>query len=398
MEEDLNLKKRHLLLLLLLPLAMLLTGCSGRGIASSWPGITVDEGLAYIASGQQLFAVNPVDQRVEWQYPNSPESSGPAYYAAPAVTDGLLVVGGYDNVLYGIDRNTLRVEWNFHRSTGRYIGSPVMSEGMIFVATAGNELFALDEGALQQLGSVDKSDELRRTQEEEAVLWQFMAKHGMWAAPLVTADAVYVTSLDHYVYALEIKTGREIWTTQLPGAMAGTPVLSESEDGDMLYVGNFDHSLYALDAASGDHLWHVESENWIWGRPILAGDKLFFSDLGGYIYAVDPQRGDILWQQQVADAIRGAPAYDAESGRLYVAGRKVANPGNISTRGVILALEAETYKTIWEQPTDEAIYTSPALLDDLLLVTPAQGEVLMQVHNAETGVLQWRFIPQPDNT
>jgi outer membrane protein assembly factor BamB len=59
----------------------------------------------------------------------------------------------------------------------------------------------------------------------------------------------------------------------------------------------------------------------------------------------------------------------------------------------VLALDPNDYRTIWEQPTDEAIYTSPALSNGLLLVTPAQGETLLLVYNDETGVLQWRFAP-----
>ena len=78
---------------------------------------------------------------------------------------------------------------------------------------------------------------------------------------------------------------------------------------------------------------------------------------------------------------------------MILAGKKVANPGNISTRGIVLALEVEDYQITWEQTTVDAIYTSPMVTGDLLLVTPAQGDVLMQTFNAETGVPQWQFTP-----
>ena len=68
---------------------------------------------------------------------------------------------------------------------------------------------------------------------------------------------------------------------------------------------------------------------------------------------------------------------------------------NISTRGIVLALDTDGYQIAWEQATDEAIYTSPILASGLLLVTPAQGEVLMQTYVVETGVPQWQFIPNP---
>jgi outer membrane protein assembly factor BamB len=381
-------------LLLVAGLALLLSGCTGRRIAStSWPGITVDGELAYVAFNQQIFAVDPSQQRSAGEYPASPGST--TYYAAPAVTDGLLVAGGYDNVLYGINRDTLSVSWNFHLASDRYIASPVILDGTIFAATGGNELFALDLATLDELGVMDKPDDARRSAEQAAVEWTFEADQGIWATPLVTTSTIYLTSLDHHVYALETETGRELWTIELDGAMAGTPVLSP--DQKTLFVGNFDYDLYALDAANGDIRWRIGAENWVWGRPVLADEKLFFGDLAGYLYAVNPGTGELLWSEKVAEAIRGAPVYDPESGRLYVAGRRVVNPGTASTYGVVLALDANTYQTVWEQATDEAIYTSPALSNGLLLVAPSQGDTLMLVYNAETGVLQWRFVPVGDS-
>jgi outer membrane protein assembly factor BamB len=381
---------RRWLLLLIAALGVLLAGCSGEHFAStSWPGITVDDPLVYVAFNQQIYAIDPSQQRAAGEYPASPGST--TYYAAPVVTEELLIAGGYDNVLYGIDRATLNVRWNFHLAGDRYIASPVLFDGTVYAATAAHVLYALDLDALNQLGAVEKPDEVRRSAERTAIRWTFEADQGLWATPLVTAEAIYITSLDHHIYALETETGRELWATKLSGAMAATPVLAP--DQRTLFVGNFDYDLYALDASSGDIRWTVDAENWVWGRPALAGDKLFFGDLAGYLYAVDLSSGQVLWRAKVADAIRAAPIYDAERDLIYVAGRKVANPGNISTRGIVLALDASDYRTVWEQPTDEAVYTSPALNDGLLLVAPAQGETLLLVYNAETGVLQWRFAP-----
>lgn len=383
-------------LLLIAVLAAVLSGCSGsRMVSSSWPGVTVADQMAYVAFGQWFYAIDPDRQRVEWQYPNAADSkSKTTYYAAPAVTDGLLVVGGYDNVLYGVDRETRAVVWSFSRATDRYVGSPVVYEGRVYAATAGNELLALNLEELTRLGAVEKADEVRRQAELAAVEWEFGAEHGIWSTPLVTPEMLYVTSLDHHVYALEIDSGEVLWSKELPGAMAGSPVLSE--DGKTLYVGNFDYHLYALRASSGEELWSVKGSNWVWGTPALAGEKLFFGDLDGYLYAVDSKSGEVKWQEKVADAIRGGPVFDSENGYLYIAGRKESNPGGVGTRGVVLALEAENLTKVWEQPVAEAVYTSPAFAGELLVVAPSQGATLLQVYSAETGVLQWEYV-SPEN-
>ncbi len=386
---------RHIQWMLLAVLLVLsLTSCSGsRMVSSSWPGIVVADNIAYVAFGPRFYAIDAERQRIEWQYPTTADSKT-TYYAAPAVSDGVLVVGGYDSVLYGVDRETRDVVWNFNRASDRYIGSPVVMEGRVYAATAGNELFALNLEELNRLGVVEKADDVRRQAELAAVDWEFGAEHGIWSAPLVTPEMMYVTSLDHHVYALETDSGGLLWSKELPGAVAGSPVLSD--DGKSLYVGDFDYNLYALSASSGEELWSVKASNWVWGTPVLTDERLFFADLDGYLYAVDPESGDIEWQEKVADAIRGGPVYDSETGHLYVAGRKESNPGGVGTRGIVLALDAESYNTVWEQPTAEAIYTSPVFSGDMLLVTPAQGTALLQVYSAETGVLQWEYVP-PEN-
>jgi len=392
-------QRRHYLGLIILAviLTMLLASCSGRRLAStSWPGIAVNGELAYIAFNQHVYVVDPEQQREEGKFPSS-EDAKSAFYAAPVVTDGILVIGGYDKILYGVDRETQRETWTFNLASDNYVGSPVVFGDMVFAATAGNELFALDLNVLEELGArpEEKADETRRTAEKEAVIWEETADHGFWSAPLVTSDTLFITSLDHHVYAYQTSNGDKIWDKELPGALAGSPLLSA--DGRTLFVGNFDYSLYALDAASGDQLWRVEAENWVWGQPVLAQGKLFFGDLGGYLYAVNPDTGEVLWKERVADAIRGGPIYDPESKRIFVTGRNLDNPGGISDRGFILALDADDYRTVWTETMEEAIYTSPALLGEHLLVAPTQGNILLQIFNAETGVKSWDYQPNPED-
>ena len=393
-----NLKIRRLRWILLAVILLLtLTGCSGRRLSStSWPAVVVDDTVAYVAFGQEFFAIDPGQQQEEWRYPAG-DNLDPqvTYYAAPAVSDGLLVVGGYDSVLYGVDRETRRIAWNFNRATGRYVGGPVILGNKVYAATAGNELFSLSLDELGELGVVEKADDARRTREAAAVEWEFEAEQGFWSAPLVTEEALFIGSLDHNVYALKTESGELLWKKELPGAIAGTPVLSE--DGSALYVGNFDYHLYALDAATGDQLWQVEAQNWVWGSPVLAHNTLYFGDLDGYLYGVQAETGKVLLNQQVADAIRGGPAFDPESNLLYIAGRKESNPGGVGTRGLALALDVETNRVVWEQATTETIYTSPILAGEMLLVAPAQGSVLLHVLNAETGVVQWDYAPHPED-
>ncbi len=201
-------------------------------------------------------------------------------------------------------------------------------------------------------------------------------------------------SLDHYVYALAADSGDLLWKTELPGAIAGTPVLSE--DGSQLYVGNFDYHLYALDPATGDQLWQAEAANWVWGEPVQVGNLLYFGDLDGFLYAVQAESGELVWSEQFADAIRGGPTYDLERNILYVAADKEISLGGTETHGIVLALDLESREVIWDRKTPQAIHTSPVVLGDMLLVAPAQGDVLLYVLDVVKGAEEWPFNPHSE--
>ena len=104
--------------------------------------------------------------------------------------------------------------------------------------------------------------------------------HGLWSEPVTDGVTIYLSSLDHNIYALEPATLKVKWSTTLDGAINAAPTLSE--DGRM-YVGTLSQTLYAIDAASGDILWDRGLDGWLYSSPALDNGVLYIGAVTGAI-------------------------------------------------------------------------------------------------------------------
>jgi len=343
------------LVVLFLVVSILLSGCSTGLMPASWPGITADAETAYVAAGPQVYAVKLSNGSELWRFPEKPSSQKP-YFAAPALTpDGQLIVGGFDTVLYSLDPADGAINWTFEGSRDRWIGSVLVANDLIYAPSADYKLYALNlEGELQ---------------------WTFQAGQALWAAPVSDGERVYLTSLDHQVYALNARTGEKIWAAPLDGAVLGTPALGL--DGT-LYVGTFGGTMFALDAASGEARWQVPSSGWIWGGAALDADNLYFGCADGEFYSFTLADGRKNWQLQPNGPILGSPLvvgdlvmFGTESGSLYTVDRQ----GKTN-----------------EMTIGGKLYGTPVMAGDLILVAPVEADNILIALDLN-GVRQWAFTP-----
>ena len=213
-----------LALLVLFLTASALGGCStgGRVGASSWPGMTVDEDIAYIAFTAAVHAVDIQNGQEIWRFPSEPDQAR-LFYAPPALTaDNQLVVGSYDGMVYILDASNGILIWSFDEAQGRIMGGPIVDGDHAYVPSADGSLYALDLTARN-------------------LAWSFSTEQPLWASPLVFEGTVYVASLDHEIYALDQETGNLLWSQEVSAAMAEAPVLAEGH----LIVGTFGKGLLA---------------------------------------------------------------------------------------------------------------------------------------------------------
>ncbi|HEU4692456.1 MAG TPA: PQQ-binding-like beta-propeller repeat protein, partial [Vicinamibacterales bacterium] len=101
-----------------------------------------------------------------------------------------------------------------------------------------------------------------------AVQWIFQSgvSGRFEATPLVVDGIMYLTGPDNYAWALDARTGRQIWRyrRQLPEGLnicCGRVNRGFAINGDRLYMTTLDAHLVALDARTGNVLFDVEIDD-----------------------------------------------------------------------------------------------------------------------------------------
>ena len=264
---------------------------------------------------------------------------------------------------------------------------------------------------------------------------------GQEATPIVIDGVMFTSGAWSIVYALDAKTGEELWRydPNVDGAYGRTACCDVVNRGvqvwkGKVYVGTLDGFLVCLDAATGVVLWKADTfidrtkPYTITGPPQIAKDKVVIgnsgADLGvrGYISAYDVETGEFEWrffivpgdpqkpfeheELQTASktwdpksswesggggTVWGECAYDPQLNLLYI-GTGNGSPSGIWFRSPnggdnlflcsILAINPDTGKLIWHYqttPGETWDYTSTQniILADLMI----KGEprkVLMQ--------------------
>ncbi|MFZ0548971.1 MAG: PQQ-binding-like beta-propeller repeat protein [Candidatus Promineifilaceae bacterium] len=367
--------------------ALVISACGSRIANNSWPGLAANGDVVYVAYGAGVIAVDVVEEKQVWSYP---EESSPTlqFYAEPSVGDGRIVLGDYGASggmfspgvkvgIYALDESdgNLSTEWVQDAvAKDRIVAAPVQAEGLVFVGTADNFVIAF------------KAD-------SGEVAWEFEAQHSIWSTPTYQDGVLYVGSLDKHIYALEAKTGNLMWEQSVAGSVSGQVVVGS----DLIYVGSFDKQLHALDKATGEIRWEAPeggTEDWVWAAPVLADDVVYFTDKKGHVFAVEAETGRPIWDVQLSGQVVASPVY--ANGTLFIAsaGESNNNTADEIRRGALIALDAETGDELWREETSAAVYSTPVIVGDTVVIAlPPGGESLLVVYNQADGNEIWQYSP-----
>lgn len=174
---------------------------------------------------------------------------------------------------------------------------------------------------------------------------------GSQSEPVVYDGTIYIGSFDGAIYAIELKSGKQIWRYQTGvGLTSGpeiirvqgktfeeqlgaaldaiekkgtgkreihaTPVINDGT----VYVGSEDHKLYALDAKTGELKWATDIERPISREALITDETIlvhgFGQGLSPAIYALDKKDGRVIWSTEG----KGEATYPAVSGNVVYYG------------------------------------------------------------------------------
>ena len=161
------------------------------------------------------------------------------------------------------------------------------------------------------------------------VKWTFPTGARILSSPVSDGIAIYFGSDDGNIYAVDAKTGKQIWQHATGGPVAGSASVVDGT----LYIESYDGKLYALDSRTGSTKWkfatsgerHFEAKGlhgiqpktqtiadpWdtYLSSPVVAKGIVYFGSGDDNLYAIDAGSGELRWKFATGDVVHASPAY-----------------------------------------------------------------------------------------
>ena len=304
-----------------------LTPSSDRTGDASGGALTVAAGQLFVTTGfGGLFALDPATGGVRWRQTLDASMTG-----GVSVQGDVLYTVSRDGRAWALDARTGRIRWEQAGITPDAIvvggASPAVTDGMVIFPYGSGDVV----GMLRQNG-------IR--------MWQAGVSGGrtgvsrasitdITSDPVVDGQRVYVGNQSGRLAALDLNSGRRLWTAN-EGALG--PVWPVG--GSVFFVSDV-NQLIRLDADTGTPIWAVDLPNFVhaqkrprrWAEvvahygPVLAGGRLILASNDGLIRSFDPTTGALIGTAEIPGGAATAPI--VARGRLYV----------VSTRGELYAFQ-----------------------------------------------------------
>lgn len=282
----------------------------------------------------------------------------------PILGDDTVITGNSVDGLVAYRRSDAKELWRFPIKDG-VEGGAYLSEGVLYFGAGDGQFYALD---------VDSGKPI----------WTYELKAEGIAKPLVVGDTVYVLGGNNVAHALNAKTGKMLWVYNRREA-SNISIRGGSQPavaGDLVFIGFSDGSLVALNKNSGTVAWEANLNRNkrfrdVDATPVIDGESLYVSSYDGALYALNRADGRILWT--VDDG-----GYDealVQGNTLYYA----------SSNGKIMALDKGSGKVLWSRENPHGISVAPALFKNILLVGEMDGA--LRFLDTRTGDLLSTFEP-----
>jgi outer membrane protein assembly factor BamB len=276
--------------------------------------------------------------------------------SSPAVVDGTVYVGAYDNNLYALDARTGEFRWKYP-TEGGIASTPFVWKDRVLVGSEDRLLYAIS---------------LRTGR----ILWTCPTEGRVRSSARVEFEHAFFGSDDYRLYALNAHSGRVVWRFEALGPIRSSPAIGD----ELLYVGSEDNHLYAIDLQSGTQKWKFRSNRGITSSPAISNGMVIFGSSDWNVYAVDERSGWIIWRVHTNQAVISSPR--VVDGIVYVG----------SADGCLYALDVNNGRQIWKFDSGSQIVSNAAVGEEVVYFGTMAGDVISV--SIKTGKERWRFKTQ----
>jgi outer membrane protein assembly factor BamB/tRNA A-37 threonylcarbamoyl transferase component Bud32 len=296
----------------------------------------------HTTAAMQSNAIKPI-----WAFQCEDEIRG-----TPAIHDGNLFIGCYDNNLYALDASNGEFKWKY-ATDGGIVSRPLVYDNNIYFGSEDNRLHVISARSGK-------------------VTWTYYTKGRVRSSPRLAEGHVFIGSDDHYLHAVNVTSGRAAWMFEASSSIRSTPFVAQ----DLVYTGCESGDFYCI-GFQGELKWRFQAKRAVTSSPWVADNVVYFTSLDSTLYALDAQTGWVIWRARLGKGSISSPAL--VDNLLFVG----AADGNI------YAIEAHTSKEVWRFRTEHQVSGSPVIYRDSLYCGSVDGFLYCLEYT--TGRLRWKF-------
>jgi outer membrane protein assembly factor BamB len=171
---------------------------------------------------------------------------------------------------------------------------------------------------------------------------------------------VYCASVEN-IYALDADIGKLKWHV---GLEAGHPVDTVCIYEDSIFVSVEYHGMYSLDVQTGKVQWKYKTEYGPFTAPCVSETDGIVYVASGPLHAVSITNGKAIWTSEKYGLATSAPIVVGDY--IYIGGGR---------HRFIHAFNRHTGEKVWEYPTGDLVYSTPAYANGRLVIGCHDGYV-----------------------
>jgi outer membrane protein assembly factor BamB len=210
-------------------------------------------GRAYFSAFDKIHAVNITTGNADWVS----ASIGFGINSSPRVSNGLIYFGADDRNIYAINESDGSLRWNYPTSD-KVLSSPIVYGGMCIVGSYDNSIYCIDTISSPPFGlprwviptneRVVSSAAVHPTSNSiligsydfnlysinhvsGIVNWKYPSGSIIKSSPVVYKDYVYFTSLDRYLYCVDVVKGSLVWKSFISANTESSPMVDDKANG-----------------------------------------------------------------------------------------------------------------------------------------------------------------------